>query len=96
MSGCDGSGFARWVIQLLCTVICIVGRSKMESINVSVVAVFGICTVDLMTLFSILTTFNVIRCFYCEFCMCVAESRPTCKMCHICDTGLCCMIIACL
>ncbi len=55
MSGCDASGFARWVIQLLCMVICIVGKSKRESINVSVVAVFGICTVDLMTLFSMLT-----------------------------------------
>ncbi len=51
MSGCDGSGYARWVIQLLCMVICIAGRSKRESINVPVVAVFGICTVDLMTLF---------------------------------------------
>ncbi len=48
------SGYARWVMEL-CMVTCIVGRSRRESIMVSVVAVFGICTADLMTLFSMLS-----------------------------------------
>ncbi len=54
ISGCDGSGYARWVIESLCMVTNIVGRSRRESIMVSIVAVFGICTADLIILFSML------------------------------------------
>lgn len=71
VSGCDGSGYARWVMELLRMVICIVGRSRRESIMVSVVVVLGISTADLMTLFSMLSVLmSSVVCIVSFACLC--------------------------
>lgn len=66
--------------------MCIVGRSKRKSVIVSVVAVCGICTLDLITLFSMLMFFMVsgVFVFIVSFaCVCSTSTSNLKNMSHL-------------